>query len=61
MGKSPAKHELILLFDNLGYEPKKMHKWLKERGQDYSIWTLRKYYYYYTAAKMIAQSILRGK
>ena len=59
MGKSAAKHELILLFDQLGMEPKKMHFWLKERGQDYSYHTLKKYYYYWTSAKIIAQSVLQ--
>jgi hypothetical protein len=59
MGKSFAKHELILLFDHLGLEPKKMLQYLRERGQEYSYHTVKKYYHYWTTAKMIAQSILQ--
>lgn len=60
MGKTAAKHELILLFDQLELEPKKMYEWLLERGQDYSYHTLKKYYFYWTSAKLVAQSILKA-
>lgn len=59
MGKTPAKHELILLFNQLEIEPKKMHKWLAERGQIYSYHTLQKYYGYWATAKLMAQSIVK--
>lgn len=59
MSSGPARFELILLFDRLGLEPQKMAEFLKSRGQEYSIHTLRKYYNYYATAKMITDSILR--
>lgn len=59
MGKTAAKHELILLFDQLHLEPKKMLRWLRERGQEYSYHTLKKYYYYWTSARMMAETILQ--
>jgi len=61
MGKNSAKHELILLFDQLELEPKKLYEWLQERGQDYSYHTIRKYYYYWASAKLVAQSIMKSK
>ena len=59
MGKTEAKHELILLFDKLGLEPKKMAEFLDKKGQSYSYSTLQKYYRYYATAKMISDSILK--
>lgn len=59
MGKSSAKHELILLYDKLGFEPKKMMAWLRERGQNYSYHTLKDYYSHYSLAKMVAQGIMQ--
>lgn len=57
--KGTTKFELILLFDKLEIEPKKMKKWLNERGQDYSYWTLKKYYGYWAIAKNIAQAMMK--
>lgn len=59
MPQGTTKFELILLFDRLGLEPKKMDAFLDSKGQAYSIHTLRKYYNYYATAKMITDSILR--
>lgn len=61
MGSGEAKHELILLFDALRYEPKKMSNWLKGRGQDYSYYTLKRYYGYWSSAKMQLQAIMESK
>lgn len=58
MGKGESKFELILLFDRLKMEPKKMHKWLEQKGQKYSYYTLKKYYGYYATADLIARSIM---
>ena len=59
MGRGESKHELLILFDRLGFEPKRLLFYLKERGENYSYYTLKKYFKYYATAKMIATSIMQ--
>ena len=59
MGRGTDKSELILLFDKLQLEPKKMLEYLKQRGQDYSYSTLKKYYQKYATSKLIVNSIIQ--
>ena len=59
MGRGESKYELILLFERLGLEPKKLEAYLKKKGQKYSYYTLKKYYQHYATAKMVAESIMR--
>lgn len=58
MGRGETKFELILLFDRLKLEPKKLEQWLKQRGQKYSYFTLKKYYGHYGTAEMIVRSLM---
>jgi len=59
MGRGESKFELIMLFDRLNLEPKKMHSFLIKKGQKYSYWTLKKYYGHYNIAKNVAEAIIR--
>lgn len=61
MSKGNTKFELILLFDRLGLEPKKMSDFLISRGQQYTYDTLKDYYGYYHIAKNITNSIMVKK
>ncbi len=60
MGRGESKFELLLLFDRLKMEPKKLHRWLKERGQEYSYFTLKKYYGYYNTAELQVRAMMEA-
>lgn len=60
MSKGETRHELILLYDKLNIEPKKLQDFLLSRGQQYPYSTLKKYYGYFHVAKSITNSILTG-
>lgn len=61
MGRGESKFELILLFDRMKMEPKKLHRWLKERGQEYSYYTLKKYYSHWGFADTMVRSIMETR
>jgi hypothetical protein len=61
MGRRTHPLEVILLFERLKIEPKKMQEYLAERGHNYSYSTLKKYYGYWGACNAIAQSIIETK
>ena len=59
MGRGESKPELIILFDRLGFEPKKLLRYLNERGQVYSYYTLKKYFQHYAVAKHRSTAIMQ--
>jgi hypothetical protein len=61
MSKGETRFELILLFRDTGFEPKKLHKWLLDHGQIYPYSTMKKYYGYYGTADLKEKAIMRGK
>jgi hypothetical protein len=61
MAHGESKFELILLFDRLKLEPKKLLEFLSERGQVYSYSTVKKYYGHYHVADTMCQTILKSK